>query len=128
MQLEFVSVEDFYFALTLETRLLHEWNDAALVDQARLKLMAHYGEPSTIAAARQNTFNYVFRVSGGEGTGAMVELLDWGEQLRLNSSYGLVRAPDGKVNRLESFEKRPAFAREVADYFAAQLGLPLVLD
>lgn len=93
MQLDFVSVEEFYFALTLDTRLLYEWHDPALVEQVGSKLKACYGEPSTVAAARQNTFNYVFRVVGDLPTNTLIELLDWGEHLRLNSNYGLERTP-----------------------------------
>ncbi|BAC88814.1 hypothetical protein [Gloeobacter violaceus] len=128
MQLDFVSVEEFYFALTLDTRLLYEWHDPALVEQVRLRLKAGYGEPSTVAAARQNTFNYVFRVIGNLPANTLIEVLDWGEQLRLNSNYGLERTPGGKVNRLPAYEERPQFAAAIAATLAQLLHVPLIAD
>ncbi|MBW4696277.1 MAG: hypothetical protein KME03_00005 [Aphanocapsa lilacina HA4352-LM1] len=125
MQLDFVSVEEFYFALTLDTRLLYEWHDTTLVEQVGLKLKACYEEPSTVAAARQNTFNYVFRVVGDLPANTLIEVLDWGEHLRLNSNYGLERTPGGKVNRLPAYEDRPQFAAAVASTLAQLLKIPL---
>jgi len=127
MQLEFVSVEEFYFALTLDTRLLHAWSDAALATAARERLAARFGQSSTVAAAEQNTFNYVFRVRGDVPEGTLVEVFDWGSELRLASNYGLVRTAAGKVNRLESFAERPAFAARVAASLATLLDLELAV-
>lgn len=62
MQLEFIPVEEFYFALTLAVRTLEELDNPDLVQQMRSRLAEKCGQPSTVAAAQQNTFNYVFRV------------------------------------------------------------------
>jgi len=62
MQLEFIPVEAFYFALTLAVRPLEDLENPDLVEQVRSRLEQECGQPSTIAAAQQNTFNYVFRM------------------------------------------------------------------
>ena len=62
MQLEFVPIEDFYFALTLAVRPLEDIGDGDLVALVRSRLELLCGQPSTIAAATQNNFNYVFVV------------------------------------------------------------------
>ena len=126
MQLQFVPIEAFYFALTLDTRVLREWSGSSLVDEARIKLRARYGEPSTVAAARQNTFNYVFQVENSVSTGSVIEIFDWADQLRLSSNLGLERTASGKVNRLESFDQRPRFAAELSAHFSELLGMTLV--
>ncbi|MCY7277642.1 MAG: hypothetical protein LH702_28870, partial [Phormidesmis sp. CAN_BIN44] len=62
MQLDFVPVEEFYFALTLAVRTLEDLATPELVKQVNAKLTEKFGQPSTVAAASQNSFNYVFRV------------------------------------------------------------------
>ena len=62
MQLEFVPVEEFYFALTLSVKTLDEIANPELLEQVRSRLSEKFGQPSTIAPSRQN-FNYVFRAS-----------------------------------------------------------------
>lgn len=123
MQLQFVPVDEFYFALTLDTRLLHSWTDSTLVARLREKLRGRFGQPSTVAAAEQNTFNYVFRVLAEAPSGTILEVFDWGEQLRLGSNYGLERSSSGKVNRLVTFEERPDFARRASKWLASELAV-----
>lgn len=126
MQLQFVPVEEFYFALTLDTRLLLEWTDAQLVGQVQPALKAQYGQSSTVAAAKQNSFNYVFRIVAEDiPPDTILEVFDWAEQLRLSSNYGLVRAQDGKVTRLTSYEQRPQLARQVSAHLSSVLAVEL---
>ncbi len=54
MQLDFVPIEQFYFALTLAVRPLEDIGDVNLVEKVRSRLEFLCGEPSTIAAAKQN--------------------------------------------------------------------------
>jgi hypothetical protein len=126
MQLQFVPVEEFYFALTLDTRVLHTLSDPGLVARLRRCLGERFGQASTVAAAEQNTFNYVFQVAEGAPPGTVVEVFDWGDQVRLSSNYGLERTPSGKVERLASFEERPEFARLLLAHLARELAIPLV--
>jgi hypothetical protein len=126
MQLQFVPVEEFYFALTLDTRLLQSWNDGVLVKQLAEQLKNRYGQASTVAAAPQNTYNYVFRVVEGAPVGTVVEVFNWGEQLRLSSNFGLERTASGKVEKRDSYDQRDQFAAQVCAYFAEQLAVVLV--
>lgn len=126
MQLQFVSVEEFFFALTLDTRLLQSWNDAVLVKQLADQLKNRYGQASTVAAAPQNTFNYVFRVVEGAPPGTVVEVFNWGDQLRLSSNFGLERTASGKVEKRDNFDQRDQFSAQICAYFAEQLTVVLV--
>lgn len=126
MQLQFVSVEEFYFALTLDTRLLQSWNDGELMRQLAEQLKNRYGQASTVAAAPQNTFNYVFRVVEGAPAGTVVEIFNWGEQLRLSSNFGLERTASGKAEKLDSYNQRSQFAIQVCAYFAETLTVAFV--
>ena len=125
MQLEFVPVEEFYFALTLAVKTLHEEGDAALVEQARSRLKEKFGQPSTIAPGKNNTFNYVFRVQDYENSPAplILSISDWQDKLRLSSDYGWTLDPERKPSRTEQFEQRPAFAAAVRSHLREWLGI-----
>jgi hypothetical protein len=128
MQLEFVPVEEFYFALTLSVKTLVEFGNSELVEQVRGQLAAQYGLPSTIAAAQQNTFNYVFRVHGHDNSPAenlMVSIADWQGQLRLGSDYGWVLDEQRRAVRSDKFAQRQQFAQELRLYLQERLHLPL---
>ena len=125
MQLEFVPVEEFYFALTLAVKTLDEEGNAALVEQARSRLKEKFGQPSTIAPGKNNTFNYVFRVQGYENSPAplILSISDWQNKLRLSSDYGWTLDQERKPSRTEQFEQRPAFAAAVRSHLREWLGI-----
>ena len=126
MQLEFVPVEEFYFALTLAVKVLDEAGDAALVEQARSKLREKFGQPSTIAPGKQNTFNYVFRVQGYACDPApqlILSVSDWQDKLRLSSDYGWMLDQERKPLRTERFDQRPVFAAAVRSHLQEWLGI-----
>jgi outer membrane protein assembly factor BamE (lipoprotein component of BamABCDE complex) len=128
MQLEFVPVEEFYFALTLAVKTLEEVANADLVKQVRSRLEEKLGQPSTVAAAKQNTFNYVFRVQGYEGSPApqlLVSVADWQDKLRLSSDYGWALDADRKPVRTEYFEQRHEFAQALRSHLQDWLGISL---
>ncbi|MBD0315017.1 MAG: hypothetical protein ICV86_19940, partial [Microcoleus sp. T3-bin5] len=115
MQLEFIPVEEFYFALTLAVRTLEDVEEPGLTEQVRSRLEQECGQSSTVAAASQNTFNYVFRVLGldnSPSTQLIVSVADWQGKLRLSSDYGWTLDSDRKPIRTELFNKRPEFAQQ----------------
>jgi hypothetical protein len=125
MQLEFVPVEEFYFALTLSVKTLDEIENPELLEQVRSRLSEKFGQPSTIAPSRQN-FNYVFRVSGYDNSSAdqlIVSISDWQDKLRLSSDYGWVLDAERKPTRSEQFEQRDEFARELRSHLQDWLGV-----
>ena len=127
MQLEFVPVEEFYFALTLAVRTLDELDQPGLVDAMRSRLADKFGQSSTVAAASQNTFNYVFRVQGYDNSPApqlLVSIADWQNKLRLSSDYGWTLDGDRKPIRTDKFEDRPEFAQHLRSHLATWLDLP----
>ncbi|MBD3880782.1 hypothetical protein IFO70_03330 [Phormidium tenue FACHB-886] len=127
MRLEFVPVEEFYFALTLAVKTLDEVSDAALVERTRLRLQEKLGQPSTIAPGKQNTFNYVFRVQDYECSPApqlILSVSDWQDKLRLSSDYGWILDQERKPVRTERFEQRSAFAEAVRSHVQEWLGIP----
>lgn len=129
MRLEFVPVEEFYFALTLAVRTLEELTDAALVEQVGSRLQEKFGQPSTVAAAKQNTFNYVFRVHDYDNSPApqlVVSIADWQDKLRLSTDYGWTLDQDRKPERTERFDQRPEFSHALRVHLQDWLGLPLV--
>jgi len=115
MELTFVPVEEFYFALTLAVKTLEDIEKPGLVEQVRSRLLAKYGQPSTVAPGQQNTFNYVFQV--GEGTPAgkplVVSISDWQEKLRLSSDYGWIIDEERKPVRTEEFGDRAEFSSKL---------------
>ena len=128
MQFEFVPVEEFYFALTLAVRTLEDISVPGLSDRIRAVLEKECGQASTVAAASQNTFNYVFRVKEYDNSPAdqlIVSVADWQGNLRLSSDYGWTLDSDRKPVRTEKFERRPEFAREVRSYLQNWLGIEL---
>lgn len=129
MRFEFVPVEEFYFALTLAVRNLEDIPTPGLSEQIRAKLDHVCGQPSTVAAASQNTFNYVFRVHEYDNSPSpqlIVSVADWQGNLRLSSDYGWTLDDDRKPVRTEKFALRPKFAQEVRSYLQNWLGVPLV--
>ncbi len=129
MQLEFVPVEEFYFALTLAVRTLEELTKPGLAELVRERLQSKCGQPSTVAAASQNTFNYVFRVrdcDNSPATGLVVSVSDWHGKLRLSSDYGWTLDADRKPVRTEKFQHRHEFAGQLRAYFQDWLQVPLI--
>lgn len=126
MQLEFVPVEEFYFALTLAVRTLAEVSSPGLADEIHDRLKQKYGQSSTVAAASQNTFNYVFRVSGYDNSPTpqlILSIADWQGNLRLSSDYGWMLDADRKPVRTEKFEQRSVFAQDVKSHLQTWLGV-----
>lgn len=119
MKLEFVPVEEFYFALTLAVKTLEDINQPGLSEQVRVCLEKECGQPSTVAAASQNTYNYVFRVHGRDNSPApqlIVSIADWHGNLRLSSDYGWALDAERKPMRTELFNQRSQFTQELRDY------------
>ena len=128
MQLEFVPIEDFYFALTLAVRPLEDIGDGDLVTLVRSRLELLCGQPSTIAAATQNNFNYVFVVDDGDHSPAsklVVSIADWQNKLRLSSDYGWELDKERKPVRTELFNQRPDFAHQLRSHLESWLEIPL---
>lgn len=128
MQLEFVPVDEFYFALTLAVRTLADVGGTELVAQVQAQLQQQFGRASTIAAAQQNTFNYVFRVLNYDNAPAdqlIVSIADWQGKLRLSSDYGWVLDNDRKPARTEKFARRDAFTQELCQHLQQWLQIPL---
>jgi hypothetical protein len=110
MQLEFVPVEDFYFALTLAIRTLEEVDRPDLVTAIGAKLAEKFGQSSTVAAASQNNYNYVFKVHGvAEAPNLVVSVADWQDKLRLSSDYGWELDADRKPVKNPQNPQRPEF-------------------
>ena len=128
MQLEFVPVEEFYFALTLAVKPLEEIERSGLVEQMRSRLQTELGQPSTVAAAGHNTFNYVFRVpdvDNSPAAGLIVSVLDWHNKLRLSSDYGWMLDGDRKPVRTNRFDRRVVFTKELRSHLQDWLQVPL---
>lgn len=128
MQLEFIPIEEFYFALTLAVRSLEDLGNPDLVEQVRSRLKSECGQPSTIAAANQNTFNYVFRVHGYDNSPApqlIVSVADWQDKLRLSSDYGWTLDNERKPVRTERFNQRSEFAQKVRSHLEDWLQVSL---
>lgn len=116
MQLEFIPVEEFYFALTLCCRPLEDIGDRIIVKQIQQSLEAQYGQSSTVAAAKQNSFNYTFRVQGIDNAPSnqlIVSVADWQNKLRLSSDYGWTLNNNRKPTRTEKFEQREQFCQNL---------------
>ena len=116
MQLEFIPVEEFYFALTLAVRTLEDLTTPGLAAKMEKRLKQEFEQPSTVAAASQNTYNYVFRVCGVDNSPAeqlILSIADWQGNLRLSSDYGWTLDADRKAVRTEKFQQRSTFAQQV---------------
>ncbi len=128
MQLEFVPVEEFYFALTLAVRTLEELTTPGLAETIGTRLEKELGQPSTVAAASQNTYNYVFRVKDVDNSPApqlVVSVADWQGNLRLSSDYGWTLDEERKPVRTEKFAARADFAEQVRSHLETWLQIPL---
>jgi outer membrane protein assembly factor BamE (lipoprotein component of BamABCDE complex) len=126
MELEFVPVEDFYFALTLAVRTLEEVEQPELVETMKAKLAEKFGQPSTVAAANQNNYNYVFRVRGvAEAPDLVVSVADWQHKLRLGSDYGWILDADRKPVKTEQNVDRAAFTQRLKNHLSTWLGVPI---
>jgi hypothetical protein len=129
VQLEFVPVEEFYFALTLAVRTLEDLAKPGLIEQAKTRLSERFGQPSTIAAASQNTFNYVFRVFNYDNSPApqlIVSIADWQDKLRLSSDYGWMLNTERKPERTPLFAQRVVFSHQLQVHLRNWLQLPLL--
>ncbi|MEB3180365.1 MAG: hypothetical protein VKL59_15230 [Nostocaceae cyanobacterium] len=119
MELKFVPVEEFYFALTLSVRTLEELEKPGLIEQVRSRLLQECGQPSTVAAGKQNTFNYVFHVNGRDNSPApqlVISVSDWQNKLRLSSDYGWTLDDERKPIRTEKFHQRQQFAQQLRSH------------
>ncbi len=128
MQLEFVPIEDFYFELTLAVKTLEEIPTPGLAAQVKERLLTQYGEPSTIAGATQNTYNYVFRVLDVDNSPfhrLIVTVADWQGQLRLGSDYGWTLNEEHRAIRSPKHDDRPQFTQDLKTHLQTALGIPL---
>ena len=117
MQLEFVPVEDFFFALTLAVRTLEEVEQPNLAIEVGAKLATKFGQSSTVAAANQNNYNYVFKVHGvAEAPNLVVSVADWQDKLRLGSDYGWVLDADRKPVKTPENVQRSKFNQQLKVY------------
>ncbi|EKQ70108.1 hypothetical protein OsccyDRAFT_0373 [Leptolyngbyaceae cyanobacterium JSC-12] len=128
MHLTFVPVEEFYFALTLAVRTLEEITTPGLAETVQARLKQKFGQSSTVAAASQNTYNYVFRVKEVDNSPnpqLIVSIADWQGNVRISSDFGWMLDAERKPIRTEKFEQRTVFAQQVRDYFQQELGILL---
>ncbi|MCM1984163.1 hypothetical protein [Lyngbya confervoides] len=131
MQLEFIPVEEFYFALTLCCKTLEEFGTPDLAAQVQVILAQRYGQSSTVAAAKQNTFNYTFRVHGADRETSnpwIASVSDWQGKVRLSSDFGWQLNGDRKPVRTDQFEQRGSFCQALKQHLTSELGLPLTAD
>jgi hypothetical protein len=130
MQLEFIPVEEFYFALTLAVRTLEDVDLPDLTAQVKSRLERECGQPSTVAAASQNTFNYVFLVLDVDNSPAkqlIVSIADWQGKLRLSSDYGWTLDEERKPIRTPLFPQRSEFTQQLRSYLQTWLQVPLAV-
>lgn len=119
MDFRFVPVEEFYFALTLAVRTLEELAEPGLAARIGAQLDRKLGQPSTVAAAPQNTYNYVFQVKDVDNSpnpSLIVSLSDWQGSFRISSDYGWTLDEARKPTRTEKFSQRGEFAEQVLIY------------
>jgi hypothetical protein len=119
MDFRFVPVEEFYFALTLAVRTLEEFSEPGLAERIGARLEQELGQPSTVAAATQNTYNYVFQVKDVDNSpnpSLIVSLSDWQGNFRISSDYGWTLDEERKPVRTEKFSHRGEFAHQVRAY------------
>lgn len=129
MQLDFVPVEEFYFALTLAVKTLEDLDKPGLAETVGKRLKEKFGQASTVAAAKQNNYSYVFRVQGIDNPPAnqlVVSLSDWQGKLRLSSDYGWTLDENRHPVRTEKFDQRPEFSQKLKFYFQDLLQVPLI--
>jgi hypothetical protein len=127
MELAFVPVENFYFALTLGVKTLEDIEKPGLVEQVRSILQTKFGQPSTVAPGHQNTFNYVFQVTEGtaQGQPLVVSISDWQDKVRLSSDYGWTIDPERKPVRTGEFGDRSEFSSKLKFHLQELLQIEL---
>jgi hypothetical protein len=128
MHLMFVPVEEFYFALTLAVRTLEDLSTPGLAEAVGAKLNQEYGQSSTVAAASQNTYNYVFKVKDIDNSPnpqLILSISDWQGNLRISSDYGWTLDEERKPIRTEKFEHRAEFAQQVKYNLQKWLEIPM---
>jgi hypothetical protein len=124
MQLEFVPVEDFFFALTLAVRTLEEIEQPNLAIEVGAKLAEKFGQSSTVAAASQNNYNYVFKVYGvAEAPNLVVSVADWQDKLRLGSDYGWMLDAERKPAKTPENVRRSEFNQQLKAHLQELLGI-----
>ena len=126
MQLDFVPVEDFYFELTLAVKTLEEIENPELAKQIGQILKDRYGQCSTVAAASQNTYNYVFQVPDVDNSPfhrLVVSIADWGNKLRLSSDYGWKLNEEHRAEKSDRFSGRDQFNQDFKAHIAEFLGV-----
>ncbi|AFY59567.1 hypothetical protein [Synechococcus sp. PCC 6312] len=127
MELEFIPVDEFYFAITLAMRTLAEFGDQQLVSAVHQQLQTRFGQASTVASGHQNTFNYVFRVHNYDNSPAdqlIVSIADWHDKIRLSTDYGWTLDDHRKPIRSDKFSQRQAFSPILKSHLQAWLDLP----
>jgi hypothetical protein len=128
MQLEFVPVEDFYFELTLAVKTLEEIATPGLAEKTGQLLKDRFGPSSTVAAASQNSYNYVFRVTDMDNAPfkrLTVSIADWQGSLRLGTDYGWTLNEEHKTVRSDKFADRTAFAEQLKPHLRTWLGIEI---
>jgi hypothetical protein len=126
MQLEFVPVEDFFFALTLAVRTLEEVEQPNLAIEVGAKLAEKFGQSSTVAAANQNNYNYVFKVHGvAEAPNLVVSVADWQDKLRLGSDYGWRLDAERKPVKTPENVRRSEFNQQLKAHLQDLLGISI---
>jgi hypothetical protein len=108
---------------------LEELSQPGLSEQVGMRLKQQYGQSSTVAAASQNTYGYVFRVKDVDNHPApqlILSIADWQGKLRLSSDYGWMLDQQRKPVRTEKFEQRSQFSQQVRSHLQEQLGIPLL--
>ncbi|MCT7949674.1 hypothetical protein NG798_07735 [Ancylothrix sp. C2] len=131
MQLEFVPIEEFYFALTLAVRTLEDITTPGLAEQVRERLQKECGQPSTVAAASQNTFNYVFVVKEYDNSPSnqlILSISDWQGNLRLSSDYGWTLDESRKPVRTAKNNQRQEFSEKVKTHLQNWLKVPFLKE
>ncbi len=127
MELTFVPVENFYFALTLGVKTLEDIEKTELVEKVRSILQTKFGQASTVAPGHQNTFNYVFQVKEGttQGQPLVVSISDWQDKIRLSSDYGWTVNEERKPVRTEEFGDRAEFSSKLKFHLQELLQIEL---
>lgn len=131
MQLEFVPIEEFYFALTLAVRTLEDITTPGLAKEVGERLQQECGEPSTVAAASQNTYNYVFIVKEYDNSPSnqlILSISDWQGNLRLSSDYGWTLDESRKPVRTEKINQRQEFCYQAKTYLQNWLKVSLLKE
>jgi len=85
MQLEFIPVEAFYFALTLAVRPLEDLENPDLVEQVRSRLEQECGQPQSLPPNKIHlTMYFAFMdTTTALHPSSLVSVADWQDNLRL---------------------------------------------